>query len=314
MSNLYIPILNPLQFVDVTPTQDLSLYATKHIDDFLYEEQIYKFQNKIPFLQQWVSGDIIKLQFESDYAPIQLDMVDQYGRIITGKSAVATQVRANKYLPGMYVYEASLSLTGLGAGPYRYLLTPANTLAKQQKSEWFTIIPNPYGTLLLTYYNSTFQGDVLFETGIQFTIRVPGYIEYMAPGNKMVVYENQPLNQTLLSGRRFRNIALHIGDGSGVPPWMIDKINASLTCDNWLLDSKPFAVVDGKWTEAADPDMILKGFTANLREGLNRSSKIVTGTGNPNLKVTVVNNIDGRLFGDVSANSGETVIQILDQQ
>ena len=240
-------------------------------------------------------------------------MVDQYGRIVTGKSAVATQVRANKYIPGLYVYEASLSLTGLGVGPYRYLLTPANTLAKQQKSEWFTLIPNPYGTLALTYYNSVFQGDVLFETGIQFTIRVAGYIEYMAPGNKMVVYENQPLNQTLVTGRRFRNIALHIGDGS-VPPWMIDKINAALTCDTFLLDSKPFTVVDGKWTEAGDPDMQLKGFTANLREGLNRSSKVITGTGNPNLKVTVVNNIDGRLFGDVSSNSGETVIQILDQQ
>lgn len=314
MSSLYIPILNPLQFVDVVPTQDTTLYATRHIDDFLFKDQIYKFQNKIPFLQQWVSGDIIRLQFESDYAPLQLDMTDQYGRIVTGKSAVATQVRANKYLPGMYVYEATLSLTGLGRGPYRYLLTPAATPDKQQKSEWFTLLPDPSGTLALIYFNTTFQGDVLFETGIQFTIRVPGYIEYMAPGNKIVVYENQPLNQTVVSGRRFRNIALHIGDGSGVPPWLIDKINASLTCDNWLLDNKPFAVVDGKWSEAGDPDMQLKGFTASLREGLNRSSKIVTGTGNPNMKITVVNNIDGRLFGDVSANSGETVIQILDQQ
>lgn len=314
MSSLYIPILNPLQFVDVVPTQDTDLYATRHIDDFLFEEQIYDFQNKIPFLQQWVAGDIIKLQFESDYAPINLDMTDQYGRIITGKSASATQVRANKYLPGMYVYEASLSLMGLGVGPYRYLLTPANTLEKQQKSEWFTILPSPTRTLLLTYYADSFQGDVLFETGIQFSFRVPGYIEYDSPGNKIVVYENQTLNQTVVSGRRFRNIILHIGDGSGVPPWMMDKINASLTCNNWLLDSKPFAVVDGKVTKIGDPDMQLAGFTASLREGLNRSSKIITGAGNPNMKITVVNNINGRLFGDVSANSGETVIQILGQE
>lgn len=314
MSDLYIPILNPLQFVDVNPTQDTTLYATRHIDDFLFSDQIYKFQNKIPFFQQWVSGDIIKLQFESDFSPIQLDMEDLYGRIITGKSAVATQVRANKYIPGLYVYEASLGLTDLGVGPYRYIATPANNLLKSQKSEWFTLLPNPTGTLLLTYYNDTFQGDVLFETGIQFSIRVPGYIEYMAPGNKMIVYENQPLNQTLVNGRRFRNIALHIGDGSGVPPWLIDKINAALTCNNFMLDNKPFAILDGKWSEEGDPDMQLKGYTINLREGLNRSSKIVTGSGDPNMKITIINNIDGRLFGDVSSNSGETVVQILSQE
>lgn len=314
MSDLYIPILNPLQFVDMYPTQDISLYATRHIDDFYFEDQVYKFQNKIPFFQQWVSGDIIKLQFESNFTPIQLDMTDQYGRIVTGKSAVATQVKANKYIPGLYVYEANLGLTGLGVGPYRYILTPANNPMKSQKSEWFTLLPDPYGTILITYYNDAYHGDVLFETGIQFTIRIPGYLEYMAPGNKLVLYENQPLNQTLVSGRRFRNIQLHVGDGSGVPPWIIDKTNSAFTCNNVFLDNKPFAMLDGKWTEAGDGDMLPKGFSTNLREGLNRSSKIISGNGDPNMKITLINNINGRLFGDVSANSGETVIQILSQE
>lgn len=298
--------------MDVNPPSS-PLYATKHIDDWLFKDQIYKFQEKILFLQPWLSQDIIKLQFESNYAPIQLDLYDQYGRRQTGYSASATQVRANKYLPGFSVYEASLTLAGLGRGPYRYIVTPGNDSTKAQKSEWFNIAPTYDRTILLKYWNTYAHGDVLFETGIQFTIRIPGYIEYDAPGNKVVVFENQPLNQTLVSGRRFRQIILHVGDGSGVPPWMIDKVNAAWCCNNVELDNKPMALTDGKWNVSGEDDNPLKAYSMNIREGLNRSSKIVTGDSDPLKKITIISNIDGRLFSDVSANAGETVIQILNQ-
>lgn len=313
-SQLYIPIQNPLQFVDVNPTQDTTIYATRHIDDFLFEDQIYKFQNKIPWFQPWVNEDIIRLQFESNYFPLQLDMYDQFGRIIVGKSASMTVKRTNRYLPGFNVLEAALSLTGLNAGPYRYICTPGGNPDKAQKSEWFTILPNPTDTIRLDYFNSTYHEDVLYETGIVFSLRIPGYIEYDAPGNKIVTFENQTLNQTVVSGRRFRQIILHVGDGSGVPPWLIDKINSAMTCDNCAFDNKLLAFVDGKWSPEGDKDTQLKGFSTSLRENLNRASKIVTADFDPNKKITLIANIEGRLFGDVSANAGETVIRILDQE
>lgn len=311
-SELYIPILNGLQFVDVDPP-DSPLYATKHIDNWLFADQLYKFQGQIPFLQPWLSQDIVRLQFESNFTPLQLDLYDQYGRRQTGYSASATQVRANRYMPGFFVYEATLTLAGLGRGPYRYIITPGNDTTKRQKSEWFIIAPNYERTILLKYWNSYFHGDVVFETGIQFTLRIPGYIEYDAPGNKVVTFENQPLNQTVVSAKRFRQIILHVGDGSGVPPWMIDKINAAWCCNNVELDNKPFALTDGKWNVLSEDDNALKGYSMNIREGINRSSKIITGTGDPLKKITIISNIDGRLYSDVSANAGETVIQILNQ-
>lgn len=313
-SQLYISKHNPLQFVDMIPTQSTVLYATRHIDDFYFEDQVYKFQNRIPFFQYWINEDIIRLQFQSNYAPINLDLYDQFGRRKTGYSAVATQVRANKYLPGFYVYEATLSLLGLGAGPWRYILTPGNDLNKRQKSEWFTIIRNSDGTIRNDYFNSTYKDEVIYETGIKFSIRIPGYIEYMAPGNKVVVFEDQPLNQTVVSARSFANVNWHVGDGSGVPPWVIRKLNYAAGCDNFMIDSVLFSIVDGKWDESGDPDTMLKGFTIGLREKLNRASKIVTSEGNPHMKIVAISNIDGRLFSDVSANAGETVIQILGQE
>lgn len=313
-SQLYYPILNPLQAVDVTPAQDTTVYATRHIDDFLYSDQIYRFQNKIPFLQPFVSKDPLRIQVESNYAPIRMDLEDQYGRIQTGFSVTMTQARANKYQPGFYVYEANISLQGLGCGPWRYRITPAGDVTKQLKTEWFQIINDPYGTIAIDYYNSSYHGDVIFETGIQFRLRVPGFIVYNDPGTKLVAYENQPLNQTIVSARKFRQATFFLGDGSGVPPWMMDKVAASYTCDNWSLDLKPFAIVDGKVTVNNDPDMLLAGYNFNIREGLNRQSKIVSGDQDPNKKITIIYNIDGRLFSDVSANAGETVIQILGQQ
>lgn len=306
--------INPLQIVEMNPVQNTAIYATRWMDNYLFSDQIYKFQNKIQFLQQWVLTDIIHLQFESDYAPITLVMEDQYGRQIAGKSASMTAIRANKYIPGLIVYEAALSVNGLGSGPYRYVITPGNDPSQMQITEWFTILRSADNTIRLDYSHNQYHEDVLFETGIVFSLRIPGYIEYMAPGNKIVTIEDQPLNQTTVSARSFRNIQLHIGDGSGVPPWLIDKINRAWTCDNCSYDGKLLAVNDGKWTEAGDPDMQLKAFSGTLRESLNRSSKVVRGTTDPNKRITLIYGIDGRLYSDVSANAGETVIQILGQE
>lgn len=314
MSNtLYIPLLNPLDFVPVTPPSDTTLFATRHIDDYHFDEQVYKWQDTWQFLQPWVGADIIPLQFESNFTPIQLDLYSHQGRLITGKSAAATQKRANRYLPGYFVYEAALSLNGLpGPGPYRYILTPGGDTTQQQKSNWFMIRPNPLDTVRIDYRNSHFHEDVLFETGIRFSIRVPGYIEYMAPGSKVVVFEDQPLNQALVSGRTFRQILFHCGDGSGVTPTIIDQVNRAACCDDFRIDNKQFAI-DGKWTEASDPDTAFKGFSIAIREGLNRTSRIINASIDPTKKIALISNIDGQLFSDVSANAGETVIRILSQ-
>lgn len=314
MSDIYIPTLNPLQFVDVVPQGNDALYATKHIDDYYFIDQVYRWQNKIQFLQSWVSGDVVRLQFESNWTPIQLDLYDQYGFIQTGHSAVATQVRANKYLPGFFIYEATLALNGLGRGPYRYILTPGNDATKAQKSEWFTIQTSPVGTLLIKYWHNEFKDDIVFETGIQFSFRIPGYLEYVEPGNTLTTFQNQQMSQTVISGKSFSNIILHAGDGSGVPPWVIRKLNMSITCDNWTADNQPLAPVDGKWNALVDDDTQLKGFSLPMRDSLNRTSKIISGTMDPNKKVVIMYNINGQLFSDVSENAGETVLQILFQQ
>ena len=168
MSDLYYPILNPLMAVEVNPSNNTDLYATRHIDDFTFDDQVYRWQNKIPWYQPWVNEDIIRLQFESDFNPINLDLYDQYGQKQNGYSAVANVVRMNKYIPGLSVQEVALNLNGLGPGPWRYIITPGNNPAKALKTEWFCIRPNPTDTIRLDYFNSTYKDDVVFETGIKF--------------------------------------------------------------------------------------------------------------------------------------------------
>lgn len=313
-SELYSSLLNPLQDVPVDPAQNENLYATRHIDDYLFIDQIYDFQNKIPYLQKFVAADIVRLQYETSYSPVTLVMVDQWGRSITGKTVVMNVVKNNRYMPGLVVAEAQLDLSGLKQDwPYRYLIYGAGTLLR--KTEWFCIRKSPkypVNTTRLDYFNSTYHGDVLFETGIQFSLRVEGYIKNDVPGNKFIVYENQPLNQTVVNGRAFRNLIYFVtGYAGGVPPWLIDKINRAMTCDNLLIDGKYFAVVDGQWTPYEDPDTQLAGWSIKIREGLNRSSKVSVGLTDPNKKITLIHNIDGRLYGDVSSNAGENIIRVL---
>ncbi len=223
------------------------------------------------------------------------------------------QVRANRYVSGYFIYEASFSLIGLT--PDRIYSFKGIAGSVPIKSEPFRIATKLPHSLYCEYYNSQYHGDVIFETGIIFSLRIPGYLKYGVPGSKSVVYEDQVLNDTVVSARTFRNWTLFVGEGGGVPPWLIDKINEMFTCDNVTIDGKQFTVPQGSnWTEYKDDRNNLVGYSIVLRETINRRSKRITDTGDPNKKVTLIYNIDSPLMSDLSANAGTTVTQILDTE
>lgn len=306
-----MPILNPLKFVETNPTL-AGQYNYHHLDDYLFQDQFYDFEERKEWQAPWQNNDIIKLQFESNFSPIQLTGIDCNGYTVVNTLSM-NQVRANRYVAGYFVYEASISLTGLI--PDRIYSFKGLAGAVPIKSEPFRVASRYAHSLYCEYYNTQYHGDVIFETGIVFSLRIPGYLKYNAPGTKSVVFEDQVLNDTVISARTFRNWTLFVGEGGGVPPWFIDKINEMFTCDNVTIDGKQFTVPQGSnWTEYKDDRNNLVGYSIQLRETINRRSKRITDSGDPNKKVTLIYNIDSPLMSDLSANAGTSVTQILDTE
>jgi hypothetical protein len=78
------------------------------------------------------------------------------------------------------------------------------------------------------------------------------------------------------------------------------------------VDGKSFARSgDAKLTFATEDDYPMRGVTLDIREGINRGSKIVSPTINTDIRLAVAYNINTRLFGDTSENSSSNLIPII---
>lgn len=310
-NTIYVPIINPVKFVNIARA-NLQQYYTKQFDLFLYAEQIYNFQEKVSYFQKIFQGDQISLQFSSNLSPVQVDVINSDGNAVLPFTAL--QVRRNTYDPDYYIYEADINTSPLTEGCYSLQVTVGSAYPIILVSEIFVITTDITNTLLFEYSNTTYHEDVLFETGIKFSMRVPGIISGYTPGAKDVVYEDQVLNETLLSSRTFRNFKLFVGGAEGIPDWMIDKLNRVMGCDTVMIDGKFFTKAEGaKWEQKSEDTYPMNGWTLDLRETINRNSVIYqSGQIDSNKKLLVVHNIESKGFGDVSGQGNNNVVPIVE--
>jgi hypothetical protein len=311
MSNrIYIPFINPLRFVDAARTNQVQ-YNTKQFDDYLFREQILDFEQNVCWRQPFSPNDIISLQLSANYSPIQVSFVGaKYGNTLSTFS-LTSSIR-NTYQPDYFLYEQNFNISDLPEGCYYVRIDAGSPVQKTLLSETFSISSNIKNTLFLEYENSSFYEDVIFETGIKFGMRIPGFIAAYEPASKDVVYEDQVLDNTILSSIPYRTFKLFVGAGQGVPDWLIDKVNRIMGCDTVTIDGKGFSKPDGsKWEKAEEVNYPMRGWTLPLREAINRKSSIFDSEGSTDKRIIVVHNIDSKGFGDIF-EPGQNVVEIIE--
>lgn len=307
-NEIYIPFLNPVTFYEVNPTE-LPQYLTKHFDSYWQKEQLKDFETQVYYKQKWQTNDTIYLQFESNFAAIGVQLISCTQAVIIDQ--VATQERENLNMPGFYVYENTISLASVPEGTYfvKLILGDGTTVMISEPLQVQETWPN---TILFEYSNSTFHGDVIFETGIQFGFRCEAFITRLEPANERTSYRDQKMNPTVLKSVPYRKWKLEIGHFTGIPDWVIDKQNWIWSCDDVVVDGKSFAVADGGQFEENEIDKVypFRTWTLNIQEGVNRYSKIVNPSINPNKKFIAIGLIDATLFGDLSENAGSNLVPV----
>lgn len=307
-----IPFLNPVRFVELDPVE-LPQYLTKHFDDYWFKEQLQSYETVVDFKQKFQTSDTIYLQFEANFAAIQMQVIDCEQNVLLTQSA--TQIRANKYMAGYYVYELTLSLAAFDPGTI-YLKLNLGLGSKFMISEPIEVAEIWPNTVLFQYSHSKYHGDVIFETGIVFGFRCEAVIRRLDPASERTFYRDQKQNPSTLKVRPYRSFELGIGHLTGIPDWYIDKMDWIWSCDNVLLDGKSFAVLDDSKFEDQEihRQYALRHWTLNIQEGINRASKIIWVDVNPNKKLMIVYQIDGTVFGDLSAQAGSNLVPILSSE
>lgn len=255
MEKLFIAPLNPFHFNGDLP----DWYWFNHATDKCYYQ---KFEQK----------DTTTIQILSEIEAFSIRLRSFENNSIVGNVAVnalATQLVGQPFK----VYEGKINFTGLDG--YFYLeISWTDGTDKELYSEPFHVAESHEGTMLFDYKNSTNEFSVIFGANTSFQIRVEGTIQNFTPLSTDETYKNQKDNTTMLYSNPSQQWTLFVGDASGIPDWMSDKINRVMSCDTVKIDGANFNKAEGAtWEVTRELDYPFSGLQLEIVQNDNLFSK-----------------------------------------
>lgn len=267
MNDIVFPYIGPNHWTKIEPTE-VAAYVSKFMDDWRFCETIRNYEQQTCYLNKWQQSDTIVEQFISNYGPVSMQLKDVDGNNVGSQVNYVTG-QQDYFRPGYYIRTGTRSLAGVPFGYYYWQLSVGGSSA--WVSDPFEVVEVATNTLYAQYRNYERFGDVIWETGITMNMRWPAILQFKAPGSKDTIYEDQPLNETMVKSRPYRLFDLIIGDAKGIPPWLIDKINWILGCSDLQLDGRYYTKNDGAKLEENRADYTaLAGYIIEMREKFNR--------------------------------------------
>lgn len=267
MANIFdISQLNPVklyQQADIFGNGTVSPLALNSFDPNLNQHTIdndfnyfnlQKWADKVKYWQPFQQGDTITLQWlgVANYTlpaivNYNINLLDCNGNIVKYKpvdqgATVGTQKIRSVSMQLFDVpegrYFVQLAKIGAGGDYFFYAISEGIEIKKYHAD-----------TAIIKYKNTSNAFGIFFETGIEFQLRIPCAKELLT-GSKFNVYEDQPLNLTLLSGVPYREWQCTFGtNNKQFPEWMLDKLERILLCDTLRIDNVYYTRIDGSKLE-----------------------------------------------------------------
>jgi hypothetical protein len=268
MSKITIPYLNPVKFHKLTP-DETAKYLTRHMDDWNFSNTVPAYQIKQHYYQPFQTSDSLELQLESSFTAHTAKIVDGCG--VTVQTLTMVQGAESASEPGLFIYEISQSLAAIEPGKYYITINCNDELVLVSEPLEIKVV-HEY-SICIEYSHSQNKDGLIFETGKKLELRVGGHIFFKEPASKDTSYEDQSYDTTNLDSVPYRIYELYVGGSTGIPPYLIDKINRILGCNSVKIEGIYFAKPEGAKLEAivAD-DYTLKGWTVDLQESENQYS------------------------------------------
>lgn len=309
----YIPELNPVVFFK-KDNASLPKFQYRHFEDFPFAKRSYFWQEPADYCQVWQTTDIIYLQFESTFDPIIVSLLDSNGNAVLVLPALIGL--PNKFLPYAYSFEVGMSLAGLTTGCYTIQIEAGIGAEKETYISGFhqyissTILEN---TLMLEYKNSRFHNDVIFETGIVFQKRIPGFIGFLDPARNDDKYKDQRYNPALLNSRVSKQWPVHFGDEYGLPDDEINTLHQIWSCNNVFIDQRPFGLA-GNFEYVAVDRYQKRGVKVLVEAGINRNSRIFAAGVDSTKKLITTAIVQAKIFGDTAAQGSNNTVPVTNIQ
>lgn len=307
--SLHLPFILPLKFVEVAPQQVVQ-YVSRHMDDYLLHNRWTRWQYGY-YHNKWLRSDSIALQLQTNTGQPTITVIQCDGTVVIGPQLMI-QRQQNPYDPGTFIYESATALNACqDGGVYWFKITTGSITLISEPIQVFEQLTE---SLLVQYKHRRFYEDVIWETGVEMNLRVPAIIRYKPPAAKDTVYEDQVLDMTMIKSIPYRVVDFVVGTGSNIPDYMIDILNRILGCSSVRIDGRYYAKNEGfKWEDPDDEmNALFKGYRGELRENINRASKIVEPATNTNEEVTIIGLVDLKGFADTSEAASSNLVTFED--
>lgn len=252
-----IPLLNPFRFVNLNPAID-PRYNTLPFD----------LQNDIknpngPYVQKWQINDTAKVQVLSDYAPgdgegqslLSFDIYDVNFPTTVYKNIPLNAADLAIVGQTFLIYEGEIDFAEFAAGNYvgEISYTDENEDVQIWQTSRFNVAEIQYKTQLVEYKNTFNDKGVIFDTDILFNIRIESTIREYTPKSAAEDYIDQEYNNYSLNDIPYRTFKYYIGKASGLPNWIIDKMNLIFTLNSIQIDGVYYNKVSGQEFELTRP-------------------------------------------------------------
>jgi hypothetical protein len=305
MARIIIPHLNPLQFYKELP--DVSArFNTRDFDDWYFSDTILPWQQKVHWCQPWQLSDNLKLQLQSTISPVNLLLFNYEGGLVD--TIPFNQMQQSENDPELFIYQIDVDMSGYPQTSYYFQIQfGSNPVVLTLQSENINLSEKIENTILLEYTNPTFIGEMIFETGIQPSVRIPAVKKYKGPASKNTIFEDQVMDQSLVRSVNYRIWTLSIGGSKGIPDYFADNIDRYLSCKTVLIDGKYYTKVDASIEPNEVDNYPMRGWKIDMRERNNAGSRLYENNEAQNTKVAVMVNVDSKGFG-ADTGGNETAI------
>lgn len=282
------PRLNPIQFVPVSLPDDDRYHTRQFLTDW-FANEARDYEEKVNYYQKIQTTQRIRLQIHANVlSGCSIDLINRYGRVLKNWSpTIVIQLDGNiepytgaNYQMYIHYFKFSMSeVAGLQDGRYCLVFKGIfdDTIVKEI-SEPLEIKGNHRDTILVEYFNDTNDYNVAFEnTNCRFAFRIEGDIHDYKPDAEDTDYKNQKQNIIKLYSQPGSTFTLSAG---GVPAYMIDILNAAMSCDNIYVEGTRYVKEDGsKWEITSFDEVTLIGASITVREADPERATFTLGSG-----------------------------------